>query len=328
MYTLCYILTDDRKLHYYNQLMISLASLRMHSFAGKVCVLMDDKTAGILRTDNYDELSGFGVETKVVTIQGDYTQEEKSRYLKTGLREHLSGDVLFIDTDTVIVRDLPIEVSEHDIALVQDLNWKQIDGDIRTTVPASHPFVRYRQLLAEKCGYSLDLSSRYFNSGVIWVRDTELVHAFFAEWHSEWEKCRACGVIKDQPSLNDINARYGHVIADLDGCWNVQVARPMALIYLDRSIIIHYYSYENKYRLSRSEIQKQGYKSKEVREILSDPLNAFYPFTFMPIDGATEEIIYCRAFAVLKHLYVNHRQLYRGINFLLSIPDRIRGWFR
>lgn len=324
MYTLCYILTDDKKLRYYNQLLISLASLRLHTFAGKVCVLMDDVTAGILRANNCDALSDFGVESIVVNIQGNYTQEEKSRYLKTELREHLSGDVLYIDTDTIIVKDLPAEVSYHDVAMVQDQNWKQIDGDTKTTVPASNRCVRHRLLLAENCEYSLDISSRYFNSGVIWVKDTDFVHAFFKEWHSEWEKCRARGVIKDQPSLNDINVRNGHVIADLDGCWNVQVACQMALRYLDSSIIIHYFNYENVYRLSRLDVQKQGYQSKAVQEIISDPLNAFCPYTVMVTDEASEEVFYCRAFAALKHMFVNHRQLYRGINFLLSIPDRIK----
>lgn len=327
MYTLCYILTDDKKLHYYNQLLISLASLRLHSFAGKVCVLMDDVTAGILRANNCDALSDFGVESIVVNIQGNYTQEEKSRYLKTELREHLSGDILYIDTDTIIVKDLPAKVSEHDVALVQDRNWKQIDGDMRTTVPESYRQVKNTQLLAKKCGYSHDISSRYFNGGVIWVKDTDLAHAFFKEWHSEWEKCRAHGVIKDQPSLNAINVRNGHVIAELDGCWNVQVACQMALRYLDSSIIIHYFNCENVYRLSRLDVQKQGYQSKAVQEIISDPLNAFCPYTVMVTDEASEEVFYCRAFAVLKHLFIHHRQLYRGINFLLSIPDRTKKMF-
>lgn len=50
MYTICYVLTDSERLNYYNELLISLRSLRLHMSDVKVCVLLDDITAGILKT--------------------------------------------------------------------------------------------------------------------------------------------------------------------------------------------------------------------------------------------------------------------------------------
>ena len=45
-YSVCYVLTEkDGKRQYYNQMVISIASLRYRAFTGRVYVVTDDRTA-------------------------------------------------------------------------------------------------------------------------------------------------------------------------------------------------------------------------------------------------------------------------------------------
>lgn len=320
MYTVCYILADNAKLLYYNQLLISLSSLRKREYIGKVFVVMDTKTAITLQEKNRQELSEFNAQPIIVYIPDEYSQKEKSRYLKTSLREYLEGDFLYIDTDTVIADALPNEITDAELALVSDGNKSKKNA---------YGTSSYRENLCHKCGYALVPEYEYYNSGVIWARDSEKTHAFFSEWHKEWKHCRSCGVIQDQPSLYYVNSKQGGVISELDGKWNVQICCLMSLQFLNISLIIHYYnspweSMRAIYQLSNPEIQLKGYRSTEVQAIIDSPKDALVPATFFRLDDVTEEVMYCKAFYVLKNMYINHKWLYRGINAFLSIPMWIK----
>jgi len=319
MFKLLYVLTDDEKMHYCTQLLISLSSLKKHTFNGQVFVLTDDLTENILSAKGLiQELRDLGAELIIAEISNSYSQAEKSRYLKTSLPDYISGDFLYIDTDTIIADNIPNAVSDAELAMVQDKNWKQIDNDPYTTVPITNRTVAFRSSLAEQLGYSLKIESRYFNSGVMWVRDTDTVHKFFTAWHNEWERCRSLGINRDQPSLNALNYKFGHIINELDGEWNVQVACPMALRFLNDAIVLHYFNFESVYKLGNPEIQKGGYKSEAVQEIINNPKYAFYPYRLMPLNMVDETCMYSRAYNLYRQLYIKHRKIYNGINRIAS----------
>ena len=323
MYTVCYVLADGKDLFFYNQLLISLSSLRKREFSGRVCVVMDTETAQLLKEKNRCELEEFKAETVIVQIPDEYTQKEKSRYIKTSLREYVTGDFLYIDTDTVIADVLPDEVSDSDIALVREWNEEAIEDSDITSIVA----------LYNRCNYIPDFSFGYYNSGVIWVRDTEIARQFFIEWHKEWKHCRSCGVSQDQPSLNHVNCKMGGIITLLDGRWNVQICCVTSLKHLKTALIIHYYNVKwdrmhTIYPLANPEIQAGGYQSAEIQKIIAAPKDALLPAVFLRLDGVTEEVIHGKAFYTLKKLYTKHRTVYRGINYVLSLPEKIGKKFR
>ena len=323
MYSVCYVLADGRDLFYYNQLLISLASLRKWEFTGRVFVVMDTETEQFLKENNKQELDEFKAEPVIVQAPDEYTQKEKSRYIKTSLREYVTGDFLYIDTDTVIADMFPESISDSGIAMVKEWNEEVIENSDTSSIKA----------LNNRCGYSPDFSCGYYNTGVIWARDTETVHHFYREWHKEWIHSCSFGVSQDQPSMNHVNSKLGGMITVLDGKWNVQASCVKSLQYLQAALIIHYYnvSWERMhaiYPLTNPSIQAGGYRDIEVQKIISTPKDVLLPAVFLRLDGVTEEVIHSKAFYTLKKLYTQHRTVYRGINYCLSLPERLGKVFR
>ena len=320
-YTVCYILVDDERLIFYNQLLISLFSLRKWNLFLPVVVLMDTDTEVLIRGTNSSEFSEWNISCIGVSVPVEFNQKEKSRYLKTSLRSHVVGDILYVDTDTVIADALPKTISDEDLAMVQDGNWSIcIDNTDSINELYKSP---WRDQLLLKCGYVFNKNRPYFNSGVLWIRDTDNTHVFFRKWHQEWLNCREKGVIYDQPSLNYLCSLTGNRVSELDGCWNVQVSAPLSIRYLEKAKIIHYYNNQDSvYKMAEAKIQREGYKSAHVQKIIDNPKEAFFRYKLVRVDEVAEDIIGNSVYYVLKRLYQNHHILYRGIVSICSILGR------
>jgi len=61
MYTVCYVLTDSASLSFFNEMMISISSLRHYGYAGRVVVVTDPATAAHMVQVRGD-LARFSVE--------------------------------------------------------------------------------------------------------------------------------------------------------------------------------------------------------------------------------------------------------------------------
>ena len=317
-YFICYILVDNERLFYYNQLLISIASLRKRNPHLPVIVLLDEETKQILPQKN-PEFERWHISSMTISVPKEYEQKARSRFIKTSVRQYVRGDYLYIDTDTVIAATFPVNISNKDLSLTLDWNDGRITNEEFSTLKKTY----------DKCGYELNSDSIMYNSGVIWAKDNAIVCRFYQKWHYEWKQCYSRGILLDQPSLNHVNSVLYPLISELPCVWNVQVSCVQALRFLNNAIIIHYYnvSWERMraiYSLSNPEIQSKGYKSIEVQSILENPKDALYPSTFLRRDETTDEVMYCKAFATLKWLYMKHHRIYRGINYVLSIPSRIR----
>lgn len=101
MYTVCYVLTDDARLAYYDELLISLSSLRGQRDDGPVLILTDEATAAELERQGRRDHRALMAQERVVATPREYSQKERSRFIKTSMREHVEGDLFFLDTDTV-----------------------------------------------------------------------------------------------------------------------------------------------------------------------------------------------------------------------------------
>lgn len=318
MFTICYVLTDNSKLFYYNQLMISIYSLRKYSPLQKICVLIDEVTKSILKVQNRTELYyDENIEVLTIDIADNYNQKEKSRYLKLKTRELLSGTFLYVDTDTIFSDKLPEMPTNSELALVLDLNIKfeqRIDIEEIKNMSSSY-------------GYPIeDHKYEYYNSGVIWTKDTELCHYFFDEWFKHWDKNRIKGQVLDQPSLNYVNRKNKGVISTLEPAFNVQVsATPAPIQYLSSAVIIHYFNViENgSYLLNDKNIINLSAYSEKIKDIISNPKSAFAPCILIKKNSEIDSILSSRVFRAIKGIYIKYPEWFKFIDKLLSYR---RGW--
>ena len=211
---------------------------------------------------------------------------------------------MFIDTDTVIADSLPEEVSNCEIALVRDGHRPMLE--IGTDV--------LNRSFYEKCNYSFDFSVVYFNSGVIWCKDTDFTRSFYDRWHEEWKYTLGCGVVFDQPSLNKLNAELGYVITELDGKYNLQVDNPFPIKCLVNACIIHYYNFsrpkEPSLILQQMELKDLDYRSEAIQKIIESPKEAFAPCRLVKLNGTEDLLVKSEAYKLLRSTYIYRKKLF------------------
>jgi hypothetical protein len=167
----------------------ALAVRRLHSQA-RIILVTDEPTArGI---DHAGHALGNIVSEIIAEQTGTDDPIVSSRRLKTVLRQVVKGDYLYLDNDAIAVRPLDREwPQEADLALAFDWNKRGIPADSLPNV----------EKLRAKLGWEFP-PDRYFNGGVIFVRDTPGAHAFYAEWNRRWQQTHLLGIPQDQLSLN------------------------------------------------------------------------------------------------------------------------------
>ena len=323
LYKVCYVISENEKLIYYNELLISLSSLRKQGFDGAVIILTDQTTAIEIERQKRCDHQELLAELRIVETPVSYSQKEKSRFLKTSMRAHISGDFLFLDTDTVIAGPMP-ESFDGELALALDYNTelKNRSCDIQRLIERNECY-----------GYALDMDEPYFNSGCIWAKDTRMAHEFFHRWNNEWERCRERGFVLDQPSLNYVNWSMGGVVQELDGKFNAQILGcPTPINLLNDAKIIHYFNTGRMiYMLQKPEIKSLGYHSEAVQAIIASPKSAYLPCALIPLEEMTylDELRFLKGTSILsalKKIY-KHRWLFRGLNHSCSLFGKLHHMF-
>ena len=188
--TICFVLTaKDLGLYADMAAVAALAVRRLHPRA-RIVLVTDEPTArGI---DHGSHALGNIVSEIIVEPTGADDPIVSSRHLRTVLRQLVKGDYLYLDNDAIAVRPLDREWPDGaDLALARDWNERGIPPDALPNV----------EKLRAKLGWEFP-PDRYFNGGVIFVRDTPTAHAFYAEWHRRWQQTLSLGIQQDQLSLN------------------------------------------------------------------------------------------------------------------------------
>lgn len=280
-----YLLVSHAGDLFLEQTMVSLVSLRKHHPDASVTLVVDDKTA--------DTLVGFRASIKdlvseliVVPFAPDTSNKVRSRLLKTNMRNLLQGDFLYLDGDTVVVEPLQLSVDNScDIAAVSDLHARENDS-YRT----KHK--RFRAQI-QQLQFTLSLSDMYYNSGVIFVKDSENAKAFFDQWHQLYLYGAEKGVHTDQLSFNETNRRLGFLIQELSGEWNCQVREAYNHLYRVKTIypflckakIIHFFGSgingkKEPHPLMKSDffesLKKEQAMSANVLQIIHNAKHGFY----------------------------------------------------
>lgn len=227
---LVYVLVSSDKDLYLEELWASLFSLRIYHPEATVKVLVDTSTAERIR--QRPTLAKMITEVLTVQVPEHYSPKERSRQIKTTVRNTIDGAYLFIDTDTIVCKPLDaIDNLNCDIAAVPDGHLPLAEHAFRKSV--------YDNV---QCIFGEDISDSpyWFNSGVMYVADNERTRQFYKTWNDNWTYSTfQKGCSQDQPALVKTDKEYGYIIERLPDVFNSQIA--LSLKYYADAAIVHFW---------------------------------------------------------------------------------------
>ena len=257
-------------------------------------------------------------EVIVAPLDTELPAMQRSRLLKTGMREYVQGDFLFIDADTIVVRPLSgIDDFQADLAAVPDLH----------SPFAEHPHRRATLNMCRKLRYDASEDEYYYNSGVLLVRDTPANHSFFKQWQKNYLAGYKKGIRPDQPSL--AKTLSGKQMVRMPDSWNCEIQNGVR--YLKDAFIIHYMvtnlsagQLDRLYLLNDPEVmlrlRHNGKMTEEVLAVVRDPFKGYAPVTQV---FAGKEIYF---FRTRRYRWMRDRYLAgKGsfLEFLLKVKDHL-----
>ena len=105
MLKVVYVLVSDLKDYFYEQMLISIASLRYRMDSVNI-ILLTEQVTGQLLKEKKAEVYSLVDRVVIHKVNGAFNMAEKSRILKTKMRNSIEGDFLYIDCDTVVCENL------------------------------------------------------------------------------------------------------------------------------------------------------------------------------------------------------------------------------
>lgn len=269
-----YVLACSDKDFYLERTLISAYSARMHNPNAVILVVTDSSSFQTLKGKRA-EIKKYVTDFVVVNVPSEYGDMAKSRYLKTSLRQYVTGDFLYIDCDTVICEALDeIDAFEGELGGVLSCNRPLPLGNSTYT---GDVHINYH---AKKVGWDIPVGYPNYNGGVIFSRDTDISRRFFNCWFSLWKECAKHGVFVDMLSLYRANIEMDCCMKELPGIWNCIIQR-QGLPFLSQAKIIHTLTGDNLtlYELCSDRIlekvKRQGTLDAEVVELIRHARTAF-----------------------------------------------------
>lgn len=308
-----YTLVSCPQDNYYEQALLSLYSLRQKNPTARIELIVDQETYQTFQGSR-STIHNYVDSVLPVVTPNDFDNMKKSRFLKTHVRQLVKGDILFIDCDTIICAPLDnIDNTLAEIAMVADLNGE---------LPLSDPIVIQR---CKDAGLG-DMTNRpYFNSGVIYAKDTPFVHSFYEAWYNNWLTSVANGVKFDQPALCATNVSFDLPIKELSGIWNCQY-KMFGQQYLKQAKIMHYYSNngnkEHFFSLPMDvmfdEIKRNADILEHVKMLCRNPQKDFFA-----LSTVTREQYLTFNHSHFLYIFTNRPFLYHAIEKICRIIERI-----
>lgn len=236
-----YCLTSDCKDFYYEQMLISLYSLRKHNPDASVAVVCDEFTNELIlkRRKSFAEFNAEIIQ--VDDMPPTWDKKVKSRYIKTHLREIVSGDYLFIDVDTIICAPLDcVDDLDCTVGAVHD-------SHVLRPIPITPKYGGEEWICreAEKAKKNIE-GLVHFNSGVFYVKDVSEAYKLYKQWAEIHEECLKHDVYCDQLPLMLANKEVGEVITPIDPTMNCQTIWAEGIKILPEAKIVHYFPRQRK----------------------------------------------------------------------------------
>ena len=269
---LVYVLTCAPEATYIEQALISIWSARYHHPDAHIVLLVDDLTNELLVGKRAEVLEYITEKIVIPFEDTTLTPMYRSRYIKTQVRELIEGDLLFIDSDTIINHSLEeIDQCPYDVAAVPESNLP---------IAEFHPSLFQPMYeTAQKIGWNLAGEEYYYSSGVIYAKDTPIAHQLFQSWHQYWQEGLNIDVPIDQPSLAKANIECGHIIQLIDNRWNcIMFTYPRKA---KEAYILHFAAYRNMSFLFSKRMLgyiKTNGLTVYIREYIAHPCHSYIPF--------------------------------------------------
>jgi hypothetical protein len=244
---------------------IAVASIRLTNPQVKVVIACDQQTNLALRDAREPMMDEVDDWVAVNTPPGSAVF--RNRYCKTSLRSIISGAFLFLDSDTLVRKDLSeIFELDCDIAAARNHSRDSVIGQISIADRAT----------LKHAGWQV-CDRAYINGGVLFYNDTPDSRKFAAEWHRLWLEANAkSSSYRDQPSLNTAIASVNPSLTLLDHRFNAQVMPEPKVA--GNAAIWHFYSSEKNsfptdFELLVAEVASIGVvNSRRVQQLISAEL--------------------------------------------------------
>ncbi len=293
-----YTLVSSERDCFLEELWVSLYSLRLFHPAVSVKVLVDEPTNAYMA--RFPKLCDMITDIVVVPVPEEYNAKQRSREIKTTVRNVIDGAYLFIDTDTVICKPLDaIDNLTCDIAAVPDGH-----------LPLAELMFSPTEGIKSIFGVDISDSEYWFNSGVMYVADNDTARAFYKSWNKNWTfSCFQKGNSQDQPALSVTNKEFGGLITRLDGIYNAQVA--MSLKYFADAAIVHWWhmsfienqDYSPYFSLQvYKEVKENGGITPHVEELIRNCKQSFVSPT-MPVGKEHIYFLFSPAGKIFNRIY-------------------------
>ena len=270
-----YVVSSNETDVYLEQALLSVFSLRKHNPNAYVELVVDQDTDATI-TGKREEILKYIDHKVVVNIPEEYNNLSRSRWLKTSLRQHIKGVFLYIDADTIITDDLS-EIDSFPFSLVALIN-----AHVPICLRKNTFYMKKIKKNALEEGWNCSDEIPFFNSGVLFVKDTTESYEFFSSWHKTWNDFYIrYGRLADQAPLAATNEQFNYMIKEMSGTWNCQVALN-GISYLANAKIMHYLMY-NKYSYPwifynheiLTEIKELGSISDKISKLVDEAKSSF-----------------------------------------------------
>lgn len=231
---IAYVLVSYSKDLFWEQCLISVMSVRHHMPDAYTVLVCDTETFNSLNNGIRNQIVPYFSEIKSIHFDDNIENVMRSRILKVSLREIITGDFLYIDCDTLITQPLyDIDNLSYNIAAV-------LDGHC---LFKNHPMRDFFLKQNMHLDYPHDRIVKYFNGGVMYVKEVEEAHLFYKLWYENYITSCDKGLYLDEPALSKTNIELGNVIQEIDGSWNCQVR--FGALFLSINKILHFCSKKN-----------------------------------------------------------------------------------
>lgn len=267
-----YVLVSTCNDIYLEQAYVSMHSLRHYMPDAHIVLLTDQLTSETFVGHRKEEIR-YVDELIVAELDKRLNAQMRSRQLKTSVRNRVKGDYLFIDCDTIVTKPLDgIDSVKASIAACRDTHSEFINNPYREMC------LRHGHLL----NWPIDDEKDYFNTGVIFVKDSPEAYEFYNLWNENLNKGYENKVFMDQPSFAKTNYEMGHMVRHLDDIWNCELKH--GIRYLRDAYIVHYLctnSSSNQHKqfflLNEKdvllEVKRTGLIPVEIENVIENPFN-------------------------------------------------------
>ena len=269
---IAYVLVSSNEDLFWEQCLISVMSVRHYMPDAYTVLVCDTETKNSLNDDIRNDITNFFSEIISISFDDKIGNTRRSRILKVSLRKIITGDFLYIDCDTLITQQLcDIDNLSYPIAAV-------LDGHC---LFKSHPMREFFLKQNRRLDYAHDRIIKYFNGGVMYVKDVEETHLFYKLWHENYLTSSEKGMYMDEPALSKTNVELGNVIQEIDGSWNCQIR--FGALFLASNKILHFCSKKNmpvsilSNKLYLRKIKEQGANAFGLLEYITDWKSSISP---------------------------------------------------